>query len=98
MLRLIKVVGDSMSPTLKDGDYVLTIKPRSMRPGFIYVLNHSDLGRIIKRSDRIENGRYYFTGDNPASTPRALIGPVAKDRIIGRAVFKISKNGLEYTT
>jgi len=89
MIRLIKVVGDSMSPALNDGDYILTIKPWSVRPGFIYVVNHSDLGRIVKRLDRIENGRYYFSGDNPKSTPGAVIGPVTRARIIGRMLLKI---------
>lgn len=89
MPRLIKVVGDSMSPTLKDGDYVLIIKPRRVRPGFLYVVNHSDLGWIIKRLDRIESDRYFFKGDNPNSTPSAVIGPVTKNRIIGRVMFKI---------
>jgi len=89
MIRIVKVIGDSMSPTLNDGDYILTLKPRSVRPGFIYVVNHSDLGRIVKRLDRVEDGRYYFTGDNPKSTPSAVIGPVTRERIIGRMVFKI---------
>ncbi|PHS77306.1 MAG: peptidase S24 [Robiginitomaculum sp.] len=95
MPHLTKVVGDSMSPTLTGGDYVLTIKPRSIRPGFIYVVNHSDLGRIVKRLERIENSQYFFKGDNPQSTPSAVIGPVAKDRIIGRTILRISKSGLK---
>ncbi len=94
MIRLVKVVGDSMSPTLNDGDYIVTIKPRSVRPGFIYVINHSDLGRIVKRLERIENNRYFLKGDNPKSTPRTVMGPVANDRIIGRVFLKISKCGL----
>ena len=96
MPRLIKVVGDSMSPTLVGGDYILTLKPWSMRPGFIYMVNHSDLGQIIKRLERIENDRYFFKGDNSTSTPSAVMGPVTKDRVIGCAIFRISKSGLNY--
>lgn len=95
MPRMIKVVGDSMSPTLTDGDYILSIKPRSLRPGFVYVVNHTDLGRIIKRLERVEVDRTFFKGDNPTSTPGAVMGPVAKDRIIGRAILRISKDGLK---
>ena len=95
MLHLTKVVGDSMSPALTGGDYVLTIKPRSIRSGVIYVVNHSDLGRIVKRLERVENSQHFFKGDNPTSTPSAVIGPVAKDRVIGQAVFRISKSGLK---
>ncbi|PHS41539.1 MAG: peptidase S24 [Robiginitomaculum sp.] len=93
-MRLIKVIGDSMSPTLNGGDYVLTIRPRSLRPGFIYVVEHTDLGRIIKRLERVEDGRYYFAGDNPNSTPSAVIGPVSAPRIRERAVLKISNHGV----
>lgn len=88
-MKLVKIIGDSMSPELNDGDYIMTIKPRSVRPGFVYVVNHSDLGRIVKRLERVENDRYFFEGDNPKSTPGAVIGPVTRKRIIGRMVFKI---------
>jgi len=83
-----------MSPTLNDGDYVFTIKPRSFRPGFIYVVVHTDLGRIIKRLERRQNDKYYFAGDNSNSTPSAVIGPVSARRITARAMFKISKHGV----
>ncbi len=84
-----------MSPALKDGDYVLTLKPRLFRPGFIYVINHIDLGRIIKRLDRAEGDRIWVSGDNPASTPGAIIAQVTKDRVIGRAVLAITTSGIK---
>ena len=73
-MGLIKVCGESMSPTLMDGDYVLTkkIKPRSLRPGLIYVVDHSDLGRIIKRLKHIQNDLCIFEGDNQKSTPSLI--------------------------
>ncbi len=83
-----------MSPTLKSGDYVLTTRPRSLRAGCIYVVEHADLGRIIKRLDRIESDQYHFKGDSPGSTPGAVIGPVAASRIVARAILKISKHGV----
>ncbi len=98
MIRLVKVVGDSMSPTLSGGDYIVTIKPRLLQPGFIYVVNHSDLGQIVKRLERIEDGRYYFAGDNPNSTPGAIIGPVQRERIAGYAVLAISNFGVKKLT
>ena len=84
-----------MSPTLEDGDYVLVKKPRSLRPGYIYVINHIDLGTIIKRLTAEENGRFLFSGDNPRSTPGAVIAPVLRDRISGQAFLRISKYGLK---
>ena len=84
-----------MSPALEDGDYVVTIKPRALCTGFIYVINHSDLGRIVKRLERIENGRAIVTGDNSTSTPSSVIAPIAVERISGRAVLRISKSGIQ---
>ena len=71
-----------MSPTLKDGDYVLTKKPRLVQAGLIYVINHSDLGRIIKRLQDTKHDRFFLIGDNPkASTPSSLMGAVERERI-----------------
>ena len=94
IFKLIKVTGDSMSPALEDGDYVLIKKPRSYRPGSIYVIYHTDLGRIVKRLKSVENGSLIFNGDNPSSTPEAVIAPVSQDRVSGQAWLRISKTGM----
>lgn len=84
-----------MSPTLREGDYVVTLKPRRIAAGLIYVVDHSDLGRIIKRLERMEKGRAVLGGDNQTSTPSSVIAPVAIDRLTGRAVLAITKTGLK---
>ena len=84
-----------MSPTLQNGDYVITKKPRQLQVGLIYVINHSDLGRIVKRLGDTKNDRCYFIGDNPTSTPSAIIGAVEKSRVIGQVKWVISKSGLK---
>lgn len=82
-----------MSPTLLDGDIVITIRPRTLRAGFIYVVSHSDLGRIIKRLSGIDAAGYgKFTGDNPAaSTPPAVLGRVEPRRIERRVIVAYRK-------
>jgi len=96
MLKLVKVTGNSMSPTLEDGDYVITKKPRHYQAGLIYVVNHIDLGRIIKRLDGApKNGCYIFKGDNTDSTPSSVIGSVEPSRIVGQVWFVIGKSGLK---
>lgn len=84
-----------MSPTLDDGDYVLIFKPRTLRVGFIYVVNHDRLGRLIKRLSAIETSGMTLDGDNPASTSSDKIGVVTQDQFIGRAVLAISPKGLK---
>ena len=85
-----------MSPALKDGEYIVTIKPRflqrsRLRPGHIFVLDHPDLGRIVKRLVRVEDGRYYFGGDNKKSTPEALITPVTASHLVGKMLFRVRR-------
>jgi len=93
--KIYKVTGDSMSPGLVDGDYVITkTKPRSFRPGSIYVINHIDLGQIIKRLKAIENERLFFKGDNQTSTPDAIIAPVSPDRVLAKVVLVIGRSGI----
>lgn len=84
-----------MAPTLEDGDYVITKKPRLYQAGLIYVINHIDLGRIIKRLQNTKHDRCYFIGDNPkASTPSSLIGAVERERVIGHVICVIGPKGL----
>lgn len=85
-----------MSPTLNDGDIVLTKTPRSLRPGRLYIVQHSDLGRIVKRLDAEIEGRYNFIGDNPASTPSAIIAPVEASRITGEVIAAFGRSGLRF--
>ena len=81
-----------MSPALRDGDVIIckTVKPAALRCGFIYVINHSDLGRIVKRlGEKQSFGRYSLLGDNPKSTPSSVLGTVEPARITHRALFVI---------
>lgn len=96
MIKLVKVTGNSMSPTLMDGDYVLIRKPRRQRKltlGLIYVINHSELGRIIKRLGDMKHDRCFFIGDNPSSTPSTVIGAVESSRVIGQVILAVGKSG-----
>lgn len=88
-----------MSPALEDGDYVVTRKPRRqstghLASGLIYVINHSELGRIIKRLGNTKHDRCYFIGDNPSSTPSTIIGAVESSRVMGQVILVIGKSGL----
>ena len=80
-----------MSPALHDGDVIIckTVKPAALRCGFIYVINHSDLGRIVKRLGEKRGERYGLNGDNPKSTPSSVLGTVEPQRITHCALFVI---------
>ena len=85
-----------MAPTLRAGEIVLTVKtkPAALRSGLIYVIDHSDLGKVIKRLGAFEHGRYRVIGDNPASTPSAVMGTIEPERITRRAVLVIGSKTL----
>lgn len=97
MFRLIRVDGDSMSPALENGDYILIKKARSqvkLRPGLIYVVNHDRLGRIIKRLKSVDQDGLWFSGDNPASTSTQSLGPARPSDLNGRAFLRIFPQGI----
>jgi hypothetical protein len=84
-----------MAPALIDGDVIITIKPRVICAGLIYVIDHPDLGQIIKRVESLDRrGRAQLSGDSPASTPAALLGTVETSRIKRRALFALRKGRL----
>lgn len=100
MIKIIKVAGQSMAPTLLHGDYVLTLTnaiwPGSrLKPGRVYIINHSELGLIIKRLEReTPQGRLVFKGDNPASNSGHILGEIEKARVHACAYLRLHKKGL----
>ncbi len=84
-LSTIVVSGDSMEPTLRDGDEILvdrTLRPR--RDG-IHVVRLGD-GLLVKRLDTARSGVIVLISDNAAYPP---VECVPQDvEIIGRVVWK----------
>ena len=85
MLSAIAVTGDSMEPTLRDGDEILVDRaPRAPRDG-IHVVRVDD-AVLVKRLDMARPGAIGLLSDNPAYRPLELApGEV---EVIGRVVWK----------
>ena len=85
MLSAIAVAGDSMEPTLRDGDEILVDRaPRALRDGVHVVRAGESL--LVKRLDLGRPGRIALISDNPAYPPIELApGEV---EIVGRVVWK----------
>ena len=94
-MRLVKVKGDSMSPSYRDGDYVLTMRYGRRRPriGDDVVFAHPDYGRVLKRIDRIDNGNLVFKGLNALSAESAALGcvSIAKCADLARVAIRIPR-------
>ncbi len=85
MLSAIIVAGDSMEPTLRDGDEILVDRtPRPWRDG-IHVVRAGD-ALLVKRLDTGRPGTLALVSDNPAY--RAIELAPDEVQVIGRVVWK----------
>jgi phage repressor protein C with HTH and peptisase S24 domain len=85
MLSVIEVEGDSMEPTLRDGDEILVDRTaRAMRAG-IHVIRLDDV-LLVKRLEPGPAGTLRVISDNPAY-PRSERA-AAEIEIVGRVVWK----------
>jgi signal peptidase I len=58
------VRGDSMYPTLKDGQGIVLLKTNNLKEGDIVVAFHPDYGMIVKRLAKIQGYQVYLKSDN----------------------------------
>jgi mitochondrial inner membrane protease subunit 1 len=97
----VEVEGESMTPTLEPGDWLVAIRVRDVRVGMLVVVEHPDRPGygMVKRvaatpgeqfGDRILGpDDYWVVGDNPdASTDSRHFGPVCSEAIGGRAAIR----------
>lgn len=85
MLSAIRVEGDSMETTLRDGDEILVDRtPRPLRDG-IHVVRTGD-ALLVKRLDLAVPGKFALVSDNPAYRTIELAPDDVE--VIGRVVWK----------
>ncbi|MDI9617476.1 S24 family peptidase [Methanothermobacter sp.] len=58
------VSGDSMYPTLRDGQELIVLKTDDYKVGDIVIAKHPEYGLIVKRVGKIEPTRVYLMSDN----------------------------------
>tara|TARA_B110000444_G_scaffold106240_1_gene100471 strand:- start:164 stop:472 length:309 start_codon:yes stop_codon:yes gene_type:complete len=94
--KIFKVSGNSMSPTIVDGDYILARKFKTKPAnGSIAVIQHPSLGRLIKRINFANHtGEIFVSGDNDLSTPSEEIGPLNEELFKYHVFYRISPAGL----
>ena len=86
----LQVKGDSMSPTIQEGDYVLFVNNGDIRPGDVVIALNEWGDTMIKRL-RMKDGKKVLASDNPKY---AAIIPNKGYRIIGKVVEAISRRKL----
>lgn len=87
-LALINVIGDSMEPTLSDGDVVLLdMTFRGVQDSSIYVLQLNGT-LLVKRIQHKLNGSLVIKSDNKLYEPETVTGDeVNQLKIIGRVIW-----------
>ncbi len=83
----VPVRGDSMHPTIDDGDLVLVERTSEIRDDAIYVFRRGDVLQI-KRLQALPGGRFQVISDNPVYKPY-MVDPTEHHEyaVIGRVVW-----------
>jgi nickel-type superoxide dismutase maturation protease len=93
--RRVRIVGDSMLPTLAAGQYVLVDEGRSPRPGQLALARHPhqhDLLVVKRVLATTADGRFELISDNPgAGTDSRTWGPVDPDRVLGAVTLLLDR-------
>jgi len=91
--KLFRVEGDSMFPSLKNGDFVLINPAFEPQIGDIVLADHpfKKSVKIIKRIKEINaEDRFFLIGDNPKeSTDSRSFGTISRKDILGKIVAKV---------
>jgi phage repressor protein C with HTH and peptisase S24 domain len=87
-LALISVKGDSMEPTLSDGDTILVdTTDRNFEANAIYVLQLAG-SLLVKRIQRKMDGNVVIKSDNKAYEPETVRGDMIEQlKVVGRVVW-----------
>ncbi len=94
MCKILRIRGDSLSPKLNDGDFVLSSKIpillKRLQPGDLIVFNQPGYGVLIKQLESIsQDGQSLeVRGLHPDSVDSRTFGGVKVHSLIGKVVLR----------
>lgn len=91
-VSIYKVKDNSMIPTIRDGDYVISVGwYGNIRRGDIIVLRHpAGAMRLVKRVERVDADSVYVVGDNRTESGDSRnFGAVKRQLLLGKVVAVI---------
>lgn len=91
MFSVLKIQGQSMYPSLSNGDFVVTVRYfYRLTVDDIVVFQHPLYGRLIKRVQEINStGMLRVSGENNRSVSSEQMGWVKDEQIQGKVVFSL---------
>ncbi|MEM1411981.1 MAG: S26 family signal peptidase [Pseudomonadota bacterium] len=92
---LLRIRGESMAPSLRHGDLVLTRRWGRRKPapqvGAVLCVDHPVYGAIVKRVTAVKEQHIALAGDGPASTPSMDLGWVPAARVRSALTLRLSR-------
>lgn len=97
MLKLLKIVGDSLTPEYQNGDFVIISKiPILFVPpstGDIIAFRQPGYGLLIKRIHGLNpDGGVNVISPHPDSVDSRVFGPINEKNILGKVIWHIRKS------
>ena len=87
----VRVVGPSMEPTLRNGDWWIARRGGRIRVGDVVLLAHPERPglRVVKRVVRRSGDGWWVEGDaHTASEDSRTFGPVSEDLVVARLLLR----------
>ena len=88
----VQIIGPSMEPAMRTGDYWVVWRTKSLRPGDAALLRHPLRPELLIVKRLIfspEPGWWWVQGDNPHSSDDSRsFGSVAAGSVVGRITFR----------
>ena len=97
MLKVLRVVGESLAPEITEGDFVVLLKiPFSfnfIKPGSVVAFYNPDHGVLIKRVAQVDNGkdRFFVLGTNDLSLDSRRLGWIDHADLVGKVIWHIKQ-------
>ena len=95
LFRIFRVSGDSMLPTLADGDFVLAKKlNENYLDGNVVIINDTAHGFIIKRIKELNKREFAAYGDNKDSNSDQCFGMYTPEDLKFIVKWKVGFRGI----
>jgi signal peptidase I len=98
MLKLLRISGNSLLPTYRDGDFVLVSKIPYLfgriRRGDVIAFRHQVYGTMIKEVGRVtpHDDEVYVVGTHDYSLDSREFGMIRKETVVGKVVWHIRRS------